>query len=391
MNIILFDGNAHQALLPLTFTRPVADIRIGITTIREKWAQHTGEVSIITQDYLSVKFPPDLSGDNLMLVAAHVLPDDQLMAALRNLLPENRLMKDGNLLAANVGDMGGIANLESMAATEYMYDVIAVERPSDIFRMNGQVMLLDFEKITHNRTSAHLDASCTVIGDPGLLFLEPGAKVVASVLNTTSGPIYIGNDAEIMEGCLVRGPFAMGNHARLKMGAKIYGPTTLGPHCVVGGEVNNCVFTGYSNKGHDGFLGNSVIGEWCNLGADTNTSNLKNNYSNVKVWNYGKQDYTDSGLQFCGTIMGDHGRTSINTMLNTGTVVGVAANIFGHGFPPKYVPSFSWGGSEGFEVFQLDKALEAAIRMMERRNVELTDADRQILTHLYSEVVASGT
>jgi UDP-N-acetylglucosamine diphosphorylase/glucosamine-1-phosphate N-acetyltransferase len=226
------------------------------------------------------------------------------------------------------------------------------------------------------------------LGDPSLLFLEPGAKAQASIFNTQTGPIYLGKDSEVMEGCLVRGGLALCEGAGLKMGAKIYGPTTIGPHAKVGGEVNNSVILGYSNKGHEGFLGNSVLGEWCNLGADTNNSNLKNTYDAVDIWDYAQGRYRSTGLQFCGLFMGDHAKTGINTMLNTGTVVGVAANVFGGGFPPKFIPDFSWGGAEGLTTHRLDKALQTAKAVMARRNTPLTEAAAQLLQAVFQQTKA---
>ena len=255
----------------------------------------------------------------------------------------------------------------------------------DIFSKNGDAIKQDFDLITKNKTSLHLSKSNTVIGDPKLIFLEEGAIVEASILNTTAGPIYIGKDAEVMEGSMVRGPFALGEHSALKLGTKIYGPTTVGPHSKIGGEVNNSVIFGYSNKGHDGFLGNSVIGEWCNLGADTNNSNLKNNYSSVKLYNYSKKAMLDSGLQFCGLIMGDHSKCGINTMFNTGTVVGVGANIFGGGFPPTHIPSYSWGGADGMMEYQFEKMIETADRVFQRRNLFISELDISILRTIFTE------
>ncbi|MFL5752485.1 MAG: GlmU family protein, partial [Bacteroidia bacterium] len=252
----------------------------------------------------------------------------------------------------------------------------------DIFSRNGKAFADDFELLTKGRKSQILSKSNRVIGK-GKIFIEKGASVECAVLNTTNGDIYIGKDAVVMEGCFLRGPIGLCEHAELKMGAKIYGPSTFGPYCKVGGEVNNSVLFGYTNKGHDGFLGNSVLGEWCNLGADTNTSNLKNNYGNVKIWNYGAEEMVDTGMQFCGLFMGDHSKCGINTMFNTGTVVGVNANIYGGDFPINFIPSFSWGGAEFFEDYKLHKALEVAERVMSRRNVNLSQADREILTHVF--------
>ncbi len=379
MNIILSDAGEHLSLLPLTYTRPVADIRIGIDTIREKWARASGAgLSIHTQDYLQAKFPMEAT-EGAYLVRAAVIPDADLVSAIRSLQPKQRLFRGAEWLATA---LNGKSESDDAENVEYKGEVLIVKRPWDIFHYNGTVLTRDFDTLTNGRTSEKPDGSCKVIGNPDRLFIEEGATVLDSTFNTTSGPIYIGKDAQVMEGSRVRGPFALCEHGVLKMDTKIYGPTTIGPYCKCGGEINNSVIFGYSNKGHDGFMGNSVIAEWCNLGADTNTSNLKNNYGPVKVWNYADRDIVDTGLQFCGTIMGDHSKTSINTMLNTGTIVGVCANIYGGGFPPKFIPSFSWGSPDGFQEFRLDKAYEVAERMMERRSVELTTEDREILQHI---------
>ena len=253
----------------------------------------------------------------------------------------------------------------------------------DIFSKNDSAIRDDFSLLTEGRKSQPISSSNKFAGSQQI-FIEKGAVVECSVLNATNGPIYIGKNAEVMEGCLIRGPFALGENAVLKMGAKIYGATTIGPYCKVGGEVNNSVFQSNSNKAHDGFLGNSVIGEWCNLGADTNNSNLKNNYANVKIWSHATEEMVDTGMQFCGLFMGDHSKSGINTMFNTGTVVGVNANIYGSDFPIHFVPSFSWGTAQGFSDYRLEKALEVAERVMARRNQKLTTSERKILSHIFN-------
>ena len=273
-------------------------------------------------------------------------------------------------------------SLNLLSEVEYNHAISVVENIWNIFQDNHTQIENDFKLVTANRKSAALPGSNTLIGN-GDLFIEEGAKVECSIINTGNGPVYIGKDAEVMEGSLIRGPFALCNNSTLKMGAKIYGATTIGPHCKVGGEVNNSVIFAYSNKAHDGFLGNSVIGEWCNLGADSNNSNLKNNYSNVKVWSFTKNNFVDTGLQFCGLFMGDHTKASINTMFNTGTVIGVCSNIFGDSFPPKYVPSFSWGGAHGFDTFDLEKAKEMALRVMSRREISFNKEDEAIFDYLF--------
>ncbi len=389
-NIILFDPDTRDQLLPLTFTRPVSEIRVGITTISEKWAkQFGGKISYITQDYLSEKYAIDISNDNFVINGA-VLPNAKLCLLIEGLKNNEALLKDGELIAARLDRMqfhnlmedNDIEELVGFEMEETTFDVI--NHVWDIFLLNKKVIHDDFAFMTAGRTSAPLSKTNQILGDAALIFLEAGATVECSILNTKNGPIYIGKNAEIMEGCVVRGPFAMGEHSLLKVGAKIYGATSLGPHCKVGGEVNNAVMFGYSSKAHDGYLGNSVIGEWCNLGADTNTSNLKNTYEEVKLWDYTKSSFAKTGLQFLGLIMGDHSKCAINTMFNTGTVVGVSANIFGAGFPRNFIPSYSWGGPQGYETYDIKKAFHTAERVLDRRNITLLDDDRAILKHVYN-------
>lgn len=382
MSVVLFDGLGHTSLQPLTLTRPVAHLRVGVLTILEKWEKRLETaVGVRTKDYLSTKFKGIDEQCDLGIVAG-LLPTADLVDTIKNLKDGQILMKDGEVLAlkpfpASTANMEKV--LKGSTMLEYDEEVSLVKRPWDIFNLNGQEIELDFSLITAERESQPLHESNMLIGDESNLFIEEGAEVYAATLNVMDGPIYIGKDAQIMEGALVRGGLALCDNATLKMGAKIYGPTTVGPHSKVGGEVGNSVLIGYSNKGHDGYLGNSVIGEWCNLGADTNTSNLKNNYSNVRAYSYLEEEEVETGLQFCGLIMGDHSKSSINTMFNTGTVVGVCANVFDGGFPAKHIPSFSWGGKNGFEKFRLDKAFEVAERVMARRKIDFTEEDKKIL------------
>lgn len=388
MNIIFFDDAARTSLLPLTFTRPVAEIRIGILTIREKWEHHLKghQFSWFTQEFLREKFPLTIEDDNLLINGA-VLPSHKLTEELLHLPPDAQLVAAGLTVAFRLkGDtLRQLTSMNDLHVDKTLSSTAIVQRVLnhwDIFAMNDGALRDDFQLLTAGRKSQPLSPSNQVIG-AGDIFLEEGAVVECSVLNASTGPIYIGAHAEVMEGSLVRGPFSLGTHSQLKMGAKIYGATTIGPHCKVGGEVNNSVIFGYSNKAHDGFLGNSVIGEWCNLGADSNNSNLKNNYSNVKVWSYKEEAFVNTGLQFCGLTMGDHSKCSINTMFNTGTVVGVSANVFGTGFPPKFVPSFSWGGSEGFSTYRMEEAMDVARRVFERRKMDFNVGEQQIFKHLF--------
>ncbi|NKI32656.1 GlmU family protein [Croceivirga thetidis] len=378
MNYILADQN-RDSLLPFTFTRPVANIRVGILTIAEKWEKWlTAEVSYLTEDYLSKKFPIKVAAANVVINPSF-LPNQEMVAAINALKENQQLVADGKEIARHTAEVHTGGGFETV---EFSGDVLTIEHPWDIFAKNGEALQADFELLTKGRTSQPIPDTNTVIS-PENIFLEEGAKVSCSILNASTGPIYVGKDAEIMEGCIVRGPLAMCNNSVLKMGAKIYGASTFGPHCKVGGEVSNAVLFAYSNKGHEGFLGNSVLGEWCNLGADTNTSNLKNNYAPVKLWNYQTQGFAQTGLQFCGLMMGDHSKAGINTMFNTGTVVGVCANVFGSGFPRNFIPSYSWGGASGFTTYRTNKAFEAAQVMMARRKVEFDAVEKELLETVF--------
>ncbi|MFT4832069.1 MAG: UDP-N-acetylglucosamine diphosphorylase/glucosamine-1-phosphate N-acetyltransferase [Psychroserpens sp.] len=384
MNYILFDGTVRNSLLPFTFTRPVAEIRIGILTIREKWEKFLGyTTTTVTEEYLSEKYPMVELEENI-LINASFLPNEALVEVVRNLKPNEAIFQKEEIIAFYSLETQEDIDFDKYTAIAYEGDVLRIEHTWDIFSKNGQAMEADFKLLTEGRKSAAISNTNTVF-NPKNIFLEEGAKVECSILNANDGPIYIGKDAEVMEGCIIRGGFALGEHAVVKMGAKIYGPTTAGPHCRIGGEVNNSVLFAYSNKGHDGFLGNAVLGEWCNIGADTNNSNLKNNYEPVRLWSYETEGFAKTGLQFCGLMMGDHSKCGINTMFNTGTVIGVSANIFGSGFPRNFVPSYSWGGASGFTTYLPQKAFETAKIMMERRGVEFNEIEAGILNHVFEE------
>ena len=385
MNYILFDGSARDQLLPFTYTRPVADIRVGILTIREKWELLLGyTTTTVTEDYLSEKFPMVEMEANI-LINGSFLPSDNLATIVKGLQPGQALFFEDEPLAFFASE-GEEVDFDAAEVIQYSHDdVIRIANTWDIFKFNGAAIARDFAWLTQDKQSQALGDGVHVIGDPDLVFIEEGAKVYLASLNTTDGPIYIGKDAEVMETCAIRGPFALCEHATVKMGAKIYGGTTVGPHCKVGGEVNNSVLFAYSNKGHDGFLGNSVLGEWCNMGADSNNSNLKNNYAPVRLWDYSTEGFAKTGLQFCGLMMGDHSKCGINTMFNTGTVVGVSANIYGGGFPRNFIPSYSWGGSSGMVTYKTNKAFETAKAMMGRRNVEFTEADQKIMEEVFEQ------
>ncbi|MDB9913228.1 GlmU family protein [Flavobacteriaceae bacterium] len=384
MNYILFDGSARNQLLPFTYTRPVADIRVGILTIREKWEKMLGfTTSTVTEDYLIDKFPMIEMEQNIFINAS-VLPTKFLVSLIQNLSENKALFIDDEPLAFFAKEDQEI-DFKTFDILPYTNDdILRIENTWDIFKLNGEAIKRDFKLLTTDRES-QLVPEMTIAFNKDQIFIEEGAVLPLCSLNANDGPIYIGKDSEIMEGAMIRGPFALCENATIKMGAKIYGATTIGPHSKIGGEVNNCVIFGYSNKGHDGFLGNSVLGEWCNIGADTNNSNLKNNYAEVRLWDYETEGFAKTGLQFCGLMMGDHSKCGINTMFNTGTVVGVSANIFGSGFPRNFIPSFSWGGSAGMITYKTDKAFEVANVVMSRRNISFTEVDVQILEHIFKE------
>jgi len=384
MNYILFDGDVRNNLLPFTYTKPVADIRIGILTIREKWEKHLGlTTTTVTEEYLEEKYPMVEMDENI-LINASFCPSKSLVDKIKTLSKNQAIFKGEDVIAFYTSASQEEVNFDEYKQIEFEEELLQVKNTWDIFSLNAIAIQQDFDLITEDRTSEPIPEGTRCINEENI-FIEEGAKITFATLNASSGPIYIGKDAEIMEGVVVRGPLAMCEHSTLKMSAKVYGATTLGPYCKVGGEVNNAVLMGYSNKGHDGFLGNSVLGEWCNLGADTNNSNLKNNYAEVKLWDYNTGRFAKTGLQFCGLMMGDHSKCGINTMFNTGTVVGVSANIFGTGFPRNFVPSFSWGGASGFTDFKTTKVFEVATVVMQRRNLEFSDIDKRILEHVYEE------
>lgn len=370
MKIELFDKpELHAELLPLSYTRPVAALRVGIDTIAEKWRHFIpGDYSWgCDTPYLREIFAPADAPD--LYIAGELIPDAELAAAVAALGADERLVAGEREIARR-----GAAS----ETVEYKGAVTAVDRLYDIFLLNGEAIVNDFRRLTEGRSSQPLSATNTVIGAPSLIFIEEGARVEGAFLNTAAGPIYVAAGAEIMEGSMLRGPVALGTHAVVNMGTKIYPGTTIGPWCKVGGELNNVVMQGYSNKAHDGFLGNAVIGEWCNIGAGAVASNLKNDYTPIRLWNYPTGRFLRTGLQFCGLIMGDHSKAGINTMFNTATVLGVGVNIHGSGFPRNFVASFSEGSTAGFTDVSMTKFFDIASRMMARRGVELTEADKRM-------------
>ncbi|MDX9705489.1 MAG: GlmU family protein [Weeksellaceae bacterium] len=382
MNIILFDGIEWENLRPLTLTKPFAELRMGIFTFRERWEQLIrGNYSYLTRDYLSEKYPLHTEKINLFINPAF-FPSHLIKECVEKLKEGETLWHNAQLIAGKL-TLEDFHKADSLTGKqEFEGGFVKINRSWDLFQYNSYALKSDYDFITKGRVSQKISSTNGVLNAKNI-FIEEGATVEFSILNAKEGPIYIGKNAEVMEGSMLRGGLALCEEAKINMGAKIYPGTTIGPHCKVGGEVNNSIFMAYSNKGHDGFLGNSVIGEWCNLGADTNTSNLKNNYSGVRVWDYSTQKYLDTGLQFCGLVMGDFSKSAISTRFNTGTVVGISANIFTADFPPKFIPSFSWGGEADSERFNLEKCYESAQKMMERRKEKLTENEKKIVKHIY--------
>jgi UDP-N-acetylglucosamine diphosphorylase/glucosamine-1-phosphate N-acetyltransferase len=399
MNWILFEEESSAAFLPLTFTRPIYDLRLGIDKISEKWSAFlNAPLHFHTRSHLTSLFGnlPEVSDE--VWINGSVIPDASLAEAIRWLNPGTALYSTGSVLLAARTNLSNreprylkSQEFEELEALTYQSEVIILQDLSDIFRLNGAMIRADFPRITKGRMSAMLEDKHTIVYKPEQVFIEPGVKIRAAILNAEDGPIYIGAGAEIQEGAIVHGAHALLEKSVVNMGAKLRGDSTIGPYCKVGGEVSNSVLHSYSNKGHDGFLGNSVIGSWCNLGADTNNSNLKNNYASVKLWHYPTKRFRDTGLMFCGLIMGDHSKCGINTMFNTGTVVGVGCNVFGDGFPRNVIPDFSWGGASGFTTHALPKVFETAEKVMERRGLQLDDANRNMLEWVFQETVTPKT
>ena len=376
MNYILFD-DCRQDLLPLTYTKPVAELRVGIISIREKWElMLNSTISFLTENYLQSKFELKQEDMNVWINGS-ILPNSSLIKEIHS-LNENSCLVKGETIIAFKSSTNKIPENSILFEEEYYQ----IDKVWKIFSLNEIAIKNDFELLTKGRKSEQLSNTNTAF-EIDRIFIEKGAVVECSILNPNGGYIYIGKNAQVMEGSIVRGSLALCENSVLKIGAKIYGATTIGPSSKVGGEVNNTVLQAYSNKGHDGFLGNSVIGEWCNLGADTNNSNLKNNYADVKLWNYSSNRFENTQLQFCGLIMGDHSKCGINTMFNTGTVVGICSNIFGAGFPRNFVPSFSWGGSAGYSTYVLNKVFDVASKVTLRRKVKFSQIDKDILSHVF--------
>lgn len=382
MNYVLFDESRRKNFLPLTFMRPIADIRFGIMTIREKWELLLNSTtSSLTESYLAEKFPLVKEKENL-IINGSICPNDALIKEIMKLEPGQALIKDDTILAMFLNEEDFKSQSNAIQELETQVDCLQITNTWDIFAKNAEAIQIDYDILTKDRTSQPIPTHCIAIA-PENIFIEEGAQLIACTLNATDGPIYIGKNAVVMEGSNIRGPVALCESAQVKMGAKIYGGTTIGPFSKVGGEVNNSVIFAYSNKAHDGFMGHSVIAEWCNLGADTNTSNLKNTYDTVKLWNYAEEAFVETNQQFCGLIMGDHTKCGINTMFNTGTVVGVSSNVFGSGFQRNFIPSFKWGGVSGWQNFQVKKAISIAQGMFKRRDLEFTEVEERLLESVY--------
>lgn len=390
MTVLLFDDPAIRPnLLPFTFTRPVAALRCGILTLAEKWQHRLGEdVHYLTEPYLQAKFPAAPAEGPALVINGAVCADDLLARQVQALQPGEALFDDELLVAAHLADAGKVAELIQdgfQHVKQVAEPVTVISQPWHLFLRNGAEIRRDFALLTQGRQSQPVNDPHTIVYAPENIFIEEGVKIRAAILNAEDGPIYLGKNSQVHEGAIIKGPLALCEGSHINAGAKMRGDNTVGPHSKVGGEVGNSILLGYSNKGHDGYLGNSVIGEWCNLGADTNTSNLKNNYAPVKIWSHAAGRFVNTGQQFCGLMMGDHSKCGINTMFNTGTVVGVAANIFGAGFPRNFIPSFSWGGASGFETFRLNKVAEVNERVMARRGLPYDEVERGIMQHVFEQ------
>lgn len=383
MQLVFSDAQYWEDFLPLTFTKPISELRCGILTFAERWEKllDIREKRYITEEYLEVKYPRYEKKESLLIVP-NFLPTEKVLDQIKNLQFGEALVYENELLVAKINlENFGLHQIEKM--TDIEEELTVFKHPTDLFSFNEKAINFDFDLLTNGRISQPLSETNGFLGNKEDIFIEEGAEIEFATINAKTGKIYIGKNAEVMEGCNLRGPIALCEGSKFNLGAKIYGATTIGPYSKIGGEVNNIVVQGYSNKGHDGFVGNSVIGEWCNFGADTNSSNLKNNYSEVKLWSYKHKKFVGTGLQFTGVIMGDHAKTAINTQLNTGTIIGVAANIFKTGFPPNLVDNFSWGGMRGDEKFTINKVYEVAEKMMNRRKISLTQADKDILRYIF--------
>jgi UDP-N-acetylglucosamine diphosphorylase/glucosamine-1-phosphate N-acetyltransferase len=380
MNIILFD-NKREDFYPLSLTRSISEFRLGVLTIKEKWESYFDSVSIFSNDYLAEKYDTNIKDDNIW-INSQLLPSKDIVTEIESLRVGEVLIKESVILAFRNSEYisDKLNNVESNSEFSFLYSL------TDIFRLNGEEIINDIKLLNFQNNENNLVelTDSNIKSGKYPVYVEEGATIENCYINSSEGPVYIGKNTHIMQGSMLRGPFAICDNSVVKMGAKIYGATTIGPFCKVGGEINNSVFFGYSSKAHDGFLGNSIIGQWCNLGADTNNSNLKNNYDDVKIWNYSSESFLQTGLQFCGLIMGDHSKCGINTMFNTGTVVGVGANIFGSGFPRNFIPSFSWGGSSGFIIHKLEKFFSTAEKVMKRRSIAFSDIDKQVLMQVYN-------
>ena len=381
MNIILFD-NKREDFYPLSLTRPIAEFRLGVLTIKEKWGNYFDSVSTLSNGYLAEKFNTKKIKEDNIWINSQLLPSKDIVTEIKSLRVGEVLKKESIILAFRNSEFSSdeLNNVESNSDFSFLSSI------TDIFSLNEEEIIADIAlmNLQNNMKSLNEITDSNIKSGKFPVYVEEGATIENCYINSSEGPVYIGKNAHIMQGSMLRGPFAICDNSVVKMGAKIYGGTTIGPFCKVGGEINNSVFFGYSSKAHDGFLGNSIIGQWCNLGADTNNSNLKNNYDHVKIWNYGSESFLQTGLQFCGLIMGDHSKCGINTMFNTGTVVGVGANIFGSGFPRNFIPSFSWGGSSGFIIHKLEKFFSTAEKVMKRRSIPFTDIDKQVLLEVYN-------
>jgi len=389
MHIILSDFDETSRFYPLTLSRPIAELRFGITTLKEKWNTllKEGVFSYETAEHLTPYFSKASENSAAIVINATIVPSVELTDCILELKAGQQLMWQNKCLAY-VRPENFDGDPSHFEVIGFEGELLHLDHITDLFSKLDKVLVRDFNDVALG-TSAELHPTCTVIGKHPV-YLSKDASAFATIFNTEEGPIYIGAGAKIMEGSILRGPLAIGDFSTVKMGAKIYGATSIGPHCKVGGELNNVSMLAYSNKGHEGFLGNSIIGQWCNLGADTNTSNLKNDYGEVKLYDYSVGRFKATGLQFCGLVMGDHSKAGINTMFNTGTVVGFNANIFGAGYPRNFIPSFTWGGPQGMSDYRLDKAMETAEKVLERRSIAFDEREKNLFVAIHELTTKSG-
>jgi len=392
MQVCFFEDDLYTRFHPLTLTRPVDDLRLGIFTIAEKWRQVLSNYNFnrtVRSELIGIFSNLTTAQHPTLWINSRFLPSESLVDKIKNLEPGTCIKQDDTIVAAHA-DAGttrnwlkkGQPDVQSLLVLEGQH-FQCISRLWDLFLLNEQEIIADINLIENFPSVNGTVSSHAILENEAQIFVGSGATIEpGAILMANNGPIYIGEGATVMAGAKIQGPAVIGEHSKVKMDAKIYHGTTIGPVCKVGGEIHNSIFHSYSNKGHDGYVGNSLFGQWCNLGADTNTSNLKNNYSEIHITDWQSGDQINTGQQFLGTVMGDHTKTAINTQLNTGTLCGVSCNIFSSDFPPKLIPSFSWVGTNVIQPYKFDKALKTMKTMMNRRNISLSDSYIRLMKHL---------